>query len=65
MDYNKVGRLIYDLRKEKGMTQKELAELLNLSDRTVSKWERGNGCPDALTARGAFRCSWVFLWINY
>ena len=46
MDYNKVGRLIYDLRKEKGMTQKELAELLNLSDRTVSKWERGNGCPD-------------------
>ncbi len=46
MDCSKIGRLIYDLRKEKGMTQKNLAKLLNLSDRTISKWERGNGCPD-------------------
>jgi transcriptional regulator with XRE-family HTH domain/desulfoferrodoxin (superoxide reductase-like protein) len=46
MDHNKVGKLIFDLRKEKGMTQKELADALNLSDRTISKWERGLGCPD-------------------
>lgn len=46
MDYSKVGRLISNLRKEKNMTQKELADIMNLSDRTISKWERGIGCPD-------------------
>ena len=46
MDSSKVGKLILDLRKEKNMTQKELAEALYLSDRTISKWERGAGCPD-------------------
>jgi len=34
------------LRKEKNMTQKELADAMSLSDRTISKWERGMGCPD-------------------
>ena len=46
MDYNKTGKLILDLRKEKGMTQKQLADILHLSDKTISKWERGQGCPD-------------------
>lgn len=46
MDSIKVGSLIYKLRKERGMTQKQLAEQLYLSDRTISKWERGAGCPD-------------------
>ncbi|MDR1736470.1 MAG: helix-turn-helix domain-containing protein [Oscillospiraceae bacterium] len=46
MDAGKVGRLIAVLRKEKHLTQKELADALGLSDRTVSKWERGAGCPD-------------------
>jgi transcriptional regulator with XRE-family HTH domain len=46
MDCNKVGRLILDLRKEKGLTQKQLAEAMNISDKTISKWERGLGCPD-------------------
>lgn len=46
MDCTKVGSLIYSLRKEKGMTQQELADAMSLSDRTVSKWERGLGCPD-------------------
>lgn len=46
MDCNKVGNLIMTLRKEKGMTQKALADKMNLSDRTISKWERGIGCPD-------------------
>lgn len=46
MDCNKVGTLLYRLRKEKGMTQKQIAEQLNISDKTISKWERGLGCPD-------------------
>jgi len=46
MDCAKVGGLIRSLRLEKGMTQRALAEKLNLSDKTISKWERGLGCPD-------------------
>ena len=41
-----IGKLIYALRKEKGMTQLQLAERMNISDKTVSKWERGLGLPD-------------------
>lgn len=46
MDCRKTGSLIRSLRNEKKMTQLKLAELLNVSDRAVSKWERGEGCPD-------------------
>ena len=46
MDNTKIGRLICELRKEKGMTQLQLAQRMNISDKTVSKWERGLGCPD-------------------
>lgn len=46
MDCSKVGKLILGLRKEKGMTQKQLADAMNISDKTISKWERGLGCPD-------------------
>lgn len=46
MDPEKTGRLIAGLRHEKGLTQKKLAEMLHVSDRAVSKWERGAGCPD-------------------
>ncbi|MCM3782434.1 helix-turn-helix domain-containing protein [Neobacillus mesonae] len=46
MDCNRVGQLILNLRKEKNMTQNELALQLNISDKTISKWERGLGCPD-------------------
>jgi len=46
MDCEKIGRLILSLRKEKGLTQRQLAESLNVSDKAVSKWERGIGCPD-------------------
>ena len=49
VDKEKIGALIRSLRKEKGMTQKELAEKLNISDKTVSKWERGKGIPDIST----------------
>ncbi len=41
MDHSKIGKLIYTLRKEQGMTQRQLADLMNISDKTISKWERG------------------------
>lgn len=46
MDAKKTGNLISEKRKEKGLTQKQLADLLSVSDRAVSKWERGKGFPD-------------------
>ena len=46
MNQQKLGELIYDLRKEKNMTQKQVADLMNISDKTISKWERGLGYPD-------------------
>ena len=46
MDCAKVGALIRKLRTEKKLTQAKLAEALSLSAKTVSKWERGLGCPD-------------------
>jgi transcriptional regulator with XRE-family HTH domain len=41
-----MGERIAEIRKEKGMTQKELAEQLNITDKAVSKWERDLSCPD-------------------
>lgn len=46
MDTSKMGSLIRRLRIEKGLTQLQLAEQMNISDKAVSKWERGMGCPD-------------------
>ena len=46
MDQKKTGALIRVLRLEKGLTQQGLAELLGVSNRAVSKWERGLGSPD-------------------
>lgn len=46
MDNEKIGTVIYTLRRERDMTQRELAEALHISAKTVSKWERGQGCPD-------------------
>lgn len=46
MDSIQTGQLIRKLRTEHGWTQKELADALMISDRTVSKWERGRGYPD-------------------
>lgn len=46
MDNTKIGTFIKNLRKEKNLTQKELANKLNITDRAISKWERGLGCPD-------------------
>ena len=46
MEAEKTGKLIKRLRLEKGLTQKELALMINVSDKAVSKWERGCGMPD-------------------
>lgn len=46
MNYETIGKFIQSKRKEKGLTQKELAEKLGVTDKAVSKWERGLGCPD-------------------
>lgn len=49
MDNTKTGALIRTLRTEKGLTQKQLAERLHITDRAVSKWERGLCAPDLST----------------
>ena len=41
-----LGQMIASLRKEHGMTQAELAEKMNVTDKAVSKWERDLSCPD-------------------
>ncbi len=46
MDCMKVGSLIRELRRAHGLTQAALAEKMHISDKAVSKWERGLGCPD-------------------
>ena len=46
MDQKITGRFLKELRKEKGLTQEQLAEQFNVSDRTVSRWENGNNMPD-------------------
>ena len=46
MDLSKTGRLICELRREKGLTQKSIAEKLGICAKTVSKWETGRGFPD-------------------
>lgn len=47
MNQKKIGNFISERRKHKKLTQQELANLLNISDRAVSKWERGINLPDA------------------
>jgi len=46
MNYDKIGNFIKKLRNDKNLTQKELASKINVTDKAISKWERGLGCPD-------------------
>mgnify|MGYP002862560275 CR=1 FL=1 len=46
MDQKKIGSFMKELRKQKGLTQEQLAEQFGVSDRTVSRWENGNNMPD-------------------
>ncbi|MBR2889666.1 MAG: helix-turn-helix transcriptional regulator [Oscillospiraceae bacterium] len=46
MDQIKIGSFIAEVRKSKGITQRQLADRMEISDKTVSKWERGKGLPE-------------------
>ena len=46
MDQQKIGEFLKTLRKETGLTQEELADKMNVSRRTVSRWETGSNLPD-------------------
>ena len=47
MNQKAIGKFISTCRKSKGLTQMQLAEKLNITNRAVSKWETGKSCPDA------------------
>ncbi|MBE6712704.1 MAG: helix-turn-helix transcriptional regulator [Ruminococcaceae bacterium] len=49
MSNRSMGEIISTMRKEKNLTQKELGDLLNVTDKAVSKWERDIACPDTQT----------------
>lgn len=46
MNQAKIGAFLRELRKQKGLTQEQFAEMINVSNRTVSRWENGNNLPD-------------------
>ena len=46
MNQKKIGKFIAQLRKEKNLTQKEIADRMGISEKTISKWECGNGLPE-------------------
>ena len=46
MDQERIGKFIAECRKEKNLTQQELAERLGVSDRTIGNWENGRNMPD-------------------
>ena len=48
MNQEKIGNFIAQRRKDKKLTQAKLASYLGISDRTISKWERGKGLPDPM-----------------
>ena len=46
MNQHKIGEFLRELRKQKGLTQERFAEIVKVSNRTVSRWENGNNLPD-------------------
>ena len=46
MDQQKIGQFLRECRKEKGITQEQLAEMLGVTNRSVSQWENGSNLPD-------------------
>lgn len=46
MNQVRIGRFIAEMRKEQAYTQRQLADILGISDKTISKWEMGNGLPE-------------------
>ena len=61
MDNIKFGRFIRESRQAKGLTQKQLAEQLHVSDKAVSKWENGAGFPDIKILEPLAECLGVSL----
>ena len=66
MDQKKIGAFIAQCRKEKSLTQIQLAELLDITNQAVSKWENGRGMPDVSLffvkfGNIFFRLSFIFL----
>ncbi len=59
MDQMKTGGLIRTLRRRRGLTQLALAERLGVSDKAVSKWERGRGAPDIALLPYRRRWGWI------
>ena len=59
MDQQKIGRFLKELRKEKGITQEQLAEQFSVSNRTISRWENGNNMPDLDILREWELCYWT------
>ena len=51
MDQKKTGQFIAALRRNRNMTQRQLAEKLDISEKTISKWECGNGLPEVIVIR--------------
>ena len=51
MDQKKTGQFIAALRRNRNMTQGQLAEKLDISEKTISKWECGNGLPEVIVIR--------------
>lgn len=47
MDQKKIGKFLKGLRKQKGLTQEQLAEKFDVSNRTMSCWANGNNMPDS------------------
>ena len=46
MEQEKIGKFISELRREKGLTQQQLADSIGVSNKTISKWECGKGMPE-------------------
>lgn len=56
MDNVKTGKFIAECRRELGLTQQQLADMLNLSNKTISKWESGAGSPDTVLVNFPLLC---------
>lgn len=46
MDQQKIGLFLKELRREQGLSQEQFSEIMNVSNRTVSRWETGRNMPD-------------------
>ena len=55
MNQKETGKFISTCRKDKGLTQMQLAEMLEAANRAVSKWETGKSCPDVSIYAGIMR----------